>query len=560
MTQILSLASLSVVLVVGACSGGDAGRDHQAAGVAEAERYGGTAVVASMSDLQTLNSLVSSDAASRMFQQDVLFMPLIRYDAEYQPAPLLAERWDTVRVAADTLEVTFHLRRDVLWHDGEPTAAADVLFTYERALDPRTGFPNRASFDLWSPRAEVLDSHTIRFRVRPHAEFLAIWSDLPIMPRHRLGGVDPAELGRHPFGTSSPVGNGPFRFVRRVPNQEWVFEANPDHPAGLGGRPYLDRLVYRVIPEQPTLLTELLTGRIDVYMGPNPAQAERIEAAAGVRLLSTPYRQYNYIGWNTRNSLFRDARVRRALTLAIDRRQLLDALLYGYGEVGVSTSTPAHWAYELQRELELPYDPEAARRLLREAGWEDLNGDGVLQDSGGRPFRFTLLTNQGNDLRRDIGEIVQAQLRRVGILAQPRTLEWNTLVAILDGRVNRRGERERDFEAVISGWVNDFRKDDSSILHTRHLDGPFQETGFSNARADVLMDTLRVLMDRAAAGPLWREYHALLLEESPYTVLHYPHRLLAHRERLRGVELDARGDLISVGRWWIAPADRRGAR
>jgi peptide/nickel transport system substrate-binding protein len=560
MKLIFRSAATALVAVGVACSGGVAERGVAAADVPEQERYGGTVVVATVGDLQTMNALVSSDANSRMIQQDLLFLPLVRYDAELQPAPRLAERWDTLRVAPDTLEITFHLRADVRWHDGQPTTADDVLFTFERALDPRTGFPNRASFELWSPRAEVVDAHTIRFRLRPHAESLAIWDALPIMPSHILGEVDPAELARHPFGTSAPVGNGPFRFVRWVPNQEWVFEANPDHPASLGGRPYLDRLVYRVIPEQPTLLTELLTGRVDVYLAPNPAQSQRIESAAGVELLSTRYRQYNYIGWNTRNPLFADARVRRALTLAIDRRQILDALLYGHGEVGISTSTPAHWAYEVQKELELPHDPEAARRLLRDAGWEDRNGDGVLQDASGRPFRFTLLTNQGNDLRRDIMEIVHAQLRSIGVVAQPRTLEWNTLVSILDGTVNERGERVRDFEAVVSGWVNDFRKDDKPVLHSRHLDGPFQETGFSHPRADALMDTLALLTDRDQARPLWREYHQLLLQESPYTVLNYPNRLMGHRTRVRGITLDARGDLASVERWWIAPAERGRAR
>jgi peptide/nickel transport system substrate-binding protein len=556
MIRLLPVVLALFAFVVAAC--GDAGgfRSEPDADVAVADRYGGTAIIAAPADLQTVNSLVSTDATSTQIQTYALFMTLVRHDESYHHVPWLAERWDTVRVAPDTLELTFHLRADVRWHDGEPTTAEDVLFTFERAIDPRTAFGNRASFELWSPRAEVIDPRAIRFRLRPHAEFLEIWAMTAIMPNHLLGEVEPTELGRHPFGTASPVGNGPFRFVRRVPNQEWVFEANPDFPEALGGRPFLDRIVFRVIPEETTLLTELLTRRIDVYLGPNPAQAARIENAPGVRLLSTPYRQYTYIGWNSRLPLFSDARVRRALTMAVDREQIVDALLYGHGEVGISTSTPAHWAYDLQRDLMLPHDPEAARRLLRQAGWEDRNGDGILQDEQGRPFRFTLVTNQGNDLRRDIAEIVQAQLRTVGIAAQPRTLEWNTLVTLLDGTINERGERERGFEAVISAWVNSFRKDDSAILHSRNLEDPFQETGFSNQRADALMDTLNLIVDREQARPLWREYHALLMQESPYTVLNYPNRLMGHRDRLRDVTLDARGDLASVRHWWIAPGER----
>jgi peptide/nickel transport system substrate-binding protein len=536
------------LLMAAACSPGE--RAPGGAGGAEPQ-YGGTVVVAATADLQSLNSLTSSDANSRMIQQYVLLMPLVHYDEDLQPAPWLAERWDTVYVAPDTVELTFHVRRDVRWHDGTPTTARDVLFTYERALEPTTAFPNRASFDLWSPRAEVIDDHTIRFRLRPHADFLAIWYDLAILPAHLLGDVPPADLANHPYGTVSPVGNGPFRFVRRVPNQEWVFEANPDFPEALGGRPYLDRIVYRVIPEQTTLLTELLTGRVDVYPAPNPNQSEQLERGQGVRLLSSPYRSYTHIGWNTRHPLFADARVRRALTLAIDRRAILDALLYGHGEMGVSTSTPAHWAYDDDyRRLAPPHDVEAARRLFAEAGWRP-GADGILRDAQGNPFRFTLVTNHGNDLRRDIGEIVQAQLRPLGIQVEPRSIEWNTLIAMLDGHLNEQGERVRDFQAVISGWVNNFRKDDSAVLHSRNLNGPFQETSFAHPRVDQLIDTLNVLVDRREARPLWQEYHRLLIEESPYTVLHYPNRLLAHRERVRGVELGPQGDFVSVRGWWV---------
>jgi peptide/nickel transport system substrate-binding protein len=553
MTSRRSSVRVSVCIVLismlgAACTPGDAPLDDREAGE---PRPGGTVVVGSPADLQSLNSLTSSDAASRMVQQSLLLMPLVMYDENYQAAPWLAERWDTVRVHPDTLEVTFHVRRDVRWHDGEPVTARDVLFTFQRAIQPETAFPNRASFDLWSPDAELLDEHTIRFRVRPHDDFLAIWYDLSPMPAHLLADVPASELANHPFGTTRPVGNGPFRFVRRVPNQEWVFEANPDFPEALGGRPYLDRIVYRVIPEQTTLLTEILTGRVDVYPAPNPNQAEQLEAAREVRLLSTPYRAYTHIGWNTRNPLFADARVRRALTLAIDRRAIVEALLYGHGDEGVSTSTPVHWVYDDQyRALVPPRDVAAARALLTQAGWVP-GPDGVLRDATGRQFRFTLVTNQGNDMRRDVAEIVQAQLRPLGIRAEPRSLEWNTLIGLLDGHLDADGNRVRDFEAVVSGWVNNFRKDDAAILHSRNLDSPFQETGFSDATVDRLLDQLPLMTDRDRARPLWQEYHQRLVELAPYTILFYPDRLLAHRDRVHGVRIDARGDFISAAEWWV---------
>ncbi|MBW3630461.1 MAG: hypothetical protein KY464_14340 [Gemmatimonadetes bacterium] len=550
---ILARASLALglILFLVACDRGGEGGAAGEADVPEAQRYGGTAVVATYGDVTSMLSLTSSENTGRMLQQEVLFMPLIKFDEEINPVPWLAERWDTVRVAPDSLDLIFRIRRDVKWHDGQPTTAKDVLFTFERAINPLTVYPGISSFDFYSRRAELMDPYTVRFRLRPHSDFLAQWYDLPIMPEHILGEVPPEGLAKHPFGPSKPLGNGPFRFVRRSPGVEWVFEANPDFPAALGGRPYLDRLVYRNIPEQTTLLTELLTGTIDVYMAPNPNQAEQIKNAPGVRLSASPSRQWNYLAFNTRRPLFRDARVRRAIAMGLNREEMVRALVYGYGSVGRSTVTPIHWSYdENDPQTMLPYDTAAARRLLTEAGWVDRNRDGIIENAQGQPFRFTLMTNAGNDLRRDIIQIVQAQLRPVGIDVRPQLVEFNSMIDQLY-------DPSRPFDAVVSGWVESFRKDDRDILHSANIDKPQQYVGFANARADFLIDTLGVITDREEARPLWREYQHLMVREAPYIPLYYPERLNGVRTRLQGAVIDIRGELPTVAKWWILPSERR---
>lgn len=544
-----ALIFCSLLLVAG-CDNEEGASAGDAADVAEAERYGGTAVVGGYGDLQSMNALVSSDNSSNEIQRNMLFMPLIKYNEDIEPIPWLAERWDTVRATPDSIDLTFHLRRDVNWHDGEPTTAEDVKFTFDRAVDPATAFPNISGFDLYRKTAELIDPYTIRFRLKPHAEVMDMWFQTAIMPEHILGDVPPGELLTHPFGTQSPVGNGPFRFVRRSTGQEWVFEANPDFPEALGGRPYLDRFVYRYIPEQTTLLTELLTGGIDVYTGVNPSEAQRVEQAPNVRLSESPSRQWNYLAWNTRKPMFSDAKVRRALTMAIDRQAIVDALIYGYGQVGRSTVTPAHWSFDPDDDQTLlPYDTAQARQMLAEAGWIDRDNDGVLENAQGQEFRFTVKTNQGNDTRRDMAEIIQAQLAKIGVVAQPQLVEWNTLTKQL--------QTERAFDAVISGWVDYFRKDDSDILHSKNLDSPYQYVGFSNPRADQLLDTLAVLNDREAAAPLWREYQRLMVQQMPYTVMYLPERLNGVNERLQGVDMDIRGELPTVAEWWILPSLRQ---
>ena len=206
------------------------------------ERYGGTAVAAAIGPLpEGMNAHISADQGVNEHQSFVNLMTLIQYDTELNAVPYLAESWE---VSDDNTELTFHIRNDVYWHDGELTDAYDVAYTYQRAIDPETGFPQAAFWTYYDREpggVEVVDSFTVRFRMQPHAEFIDPWRQFPIMPQHLLEDVPSAELRQHPYGDVCPVGNGPFIFVQHRQGASWTFQANPAFPEGLGGRPFLDR-------------------------------------------------------------------------------------------------------------------------------------------------------------------------------------------------------------------------------------------------------------------------------------------------------------------------------
>ncbi len=542
-TAPLLLLALGLAACGGDRSGGTPADDPD---VPEAERFGGTVVAALGQDISDINPLTSTDNNANQMNMFVLFTPVIRYDEKFEPIPGLARSWE---LNADTTELTLHLRDDVHWHDGVKTTAYDLKFAYDRARNPETGYAN-TSFWTHYGDAVAADSFTLKVKMEPHAEYLDPWRTFFAVPRHVLQDVPPAQLKSHPFGTRQPLGNGPFRFVSRVAGQSWNFEANPDYPAELGGRPYVDRLVIRVIPDATARLTELLTGRVDYYVQVTPEQTPRLEGSGRARLITFPFRSYVFVGWNQRREFFRDERVRRALTMAINKQGIIDGVMYGHGEVAHSSIPSIFWQHDPGLRPEPAYDPEGAKRLLAEAGWVDRNGDGIVENERGQPFSFTLKTNQGNLERKDITEVIQSDLRRIGVDARPTLVEFGTLIDQLN--------TTRDFDAVVMGWVTEFRQSDTDLMSCDKMDTPYQWIGHCDPETDRLRDSLPRIVDREAAKPLWSRYQQKLAETQPYTFLYFQQRLEGVSNRLRNVHPDARGDFVGVDKWWILPSARGG--
>lgn len=526
------------------CGPPDAGEAQGRAAGGEAGR-GGTAVVGGREPVATLNPLVSTDYMTAQLQKHALFVTLVRHDSALQVRPYLAESWT---LSPDSTEVTFRLRGDVSWHDGTPTTARDVEFTFRRAKDPRVPFPNRTFFDLWE-EAEVVDDRTIRFALQPHAGFLYGWTETAIVPEHVLGGVPPEALANHPFGTSSPLGNGPFRFAGREGTDLWRFEANPGFPGGLGGPPRVDRLVYRVVPDETTLLSEFRAGRVHLYVDLPPSQIRRAREVPGARVVTYPGRAVAFIAWNTRRPQLSDARVRRALTLAIDRWQLVEVARNGLGTVASGPVGPWHWAHDPSWEP-LPYAPDSAGALLERAGWRDGDGDGVREREG-VPLRLELLINE-NPVRRDIAVMVQEQLARVGVGVRPRVRETASLAALVTSP-------SREFDAVVLAFVQGWTLDDRDLWSCDRRDRPFHFTGYCDPGLDAVLDSIPRTLDREAQRRLYRRYHRAIAEAQPYTYLYFEIVAAGVRGELQGARPDARGDLVSARDWRLEPGARRAA-
>ncbi len=528
-TAVLAATCVLSLVALGACAG-DRPSDREGE---EGDRAR-PLVLGYSSELQTLNPVVSTDQMANEIMWYLLYTPLVVYDSTFRVRPWLAESWELAEDA-----VTFRLREDVRWHDGEPVTAEDVQFTFALAKHPDVGSPLGAAYLGEVEDAEVLGPHEIRFAFeRPHAQPLEsfFW---PPVPKHLLEDVAPADLSRHPFNRR-PTGSGPYRLTEWTVSQRVAMQAMPEFPEALGGPAGISRLLYRIVPEPTTLLREFLRGEVQLHGPLNPADADRVREASDVELVSFPWRMFTYVGWNTRREPFAEAEVRRALAMAIDRQALLDAVLRGHGRLAAGPVPPWH---PLAPDAEpLPYAPDSARAILERQGWRDADGDGV-RERDGRPFRFVLLTNQRNPVYGDLAQVIQAHLARVGVAVEPRLLEWQTVLT---------RHRQRDFDAVLTNWVLDnFRVDPRPLFHGSQaaVEGSANRSSYENSRADSLMDLGVRTAEEERAREIWGQLTELLRRDQPITFLFWNDDLAGVSRELEGVRMDARGELVTVPRW-----------
>jgi peptide/nickel transport system substrate-binding protein len=494
-------------------------------------------VVGVRSDFSGFNSITNSSQYTDELIKYALFTPLVQYDEGLDVRPWLAESW---RLEGDTA-VVFTLRSDVAWHDGEPVDAGDVVFTFERAKDPEAASLLAEAYLSRVARAEAVDARTVRFVFdRPHAQALEDFWWAP-MPEHLLADVPVAELRNAQFNRS-PVGSGPFRFAEWRAAERLVLETNDAFPEALGGPPAAARVVIRVIPEAATRLTELVTGGIHADIDLAPDQADDVANSDGLRLLSFPGRTVYFVAWNNRREPFTDPRVRRALTHAIDRDEIIAALLGGFGAPATSPIPP--WSPLSPGVEPLAYDTEAADRLLAEAGWEDRDGDGVRENGAGEPLRFTLLSSD-RALNRAVVEVVQAHLRQVGVDVRLQVTEFQTMLAQFRGR---------DYDAAFANWVLDNFQVGAApfaLFHSEQagIPGSANRTSFANATADSLLDAGRAPSDPDLARSTWGDFVRLLRREQPATFMFWLDELAGVGSAVAGVDMDPRGEFRGLAGW-----------
>jgi peptide/nickel transport system substrate-binding protein len=457
-----------------------------------AARRGATVLFASGADLQSINPLLTLHPLARQVQRYVLLTTLARYDSALTPQPYLARGWEW---SAQGRMLTLHLENTVRWHDGAPTTAADVQWTLDAARDATTGYPRAA--DLASLDSVVVaDDSTavLRFASAP-STFPDVLTDLAILPSHLLDTVPHARL-REAAWNVTPVGNGPFRFVAHEPNRRWVFAANREFPPSLGGPPRLDRFIVVVVDEPTTKLAALTAGELDMA-GIQPAHASFVERDRRLAVVTYPLLQTYGLVLNTRRRPFDAVDVRRAVDRALDRKEIVDGYLYGFG-------TPARGPVP----PDVPgYLPEA------EAGPGPSVRPAASREGTAPPFE--LLTVGSGEAA--LEQMVQAQLGRAGFEVVIRQLELSAFLARVYGP-------SHDFDAAVLGIPGD------------------PGLGYLGPLAQVAGMT-------APAGAAAAQ--RFFADSVPVAFLYHARGLQGVNRRVRGVTMDLRGELPTVHDWWV---------
>jgi peptide/nickel transport system substrate-binding protein len=535
----------AVGMLAAACNGPHEGGADEGPSASGPPAYGDTFIEASIGDIGGLIPSLTSDQSSAEVG-GLIYDGLVKDDKDLNLAPAMAQSWSYSR---DCLDLTFKLRRDVKWHDGHPFTADDVVFTYQTMINPKTPAPFKEGF-LLVKDVQAVDPYTVRVTyAKPYARAVETWGTY-MLPKHLLEPFAEAGTLRESPQNRLPIGTGPYRFREWKPGEKVVLVANPDY---YEGRPYLSRVVYRVIPSQATIFLELKARGVDYVSTLTAIQYARQTEYPAFRKAYHKYRypasDYTFLGFNLKDSRFADRRVREAFAHAINKQEIIDGVRLGLAREANGPIRPGTWAYTDDVER-FAYDPEKAKALLAEAGWKDRDGDGLVEDRTGKPFTLTIRTNQGNDERKKIAEIIQQRLKDVGIQADIQLIEWAAFI--------KEFVKPRRFEVVVLGLGTGSDPDQFVVWHSSQQ-GPDQmnRTGYSNPEVDQLLEAGRMSCVQKDRVRYYHRIQEILAHDLPMIFLYYRDALPVVASRIRGVSPAPAGILYNFNEWYVPKSQQR---
>lgn len=479
---------------------------------------GGEIINAMIGEPSNLIAMIAGDSASSAIASNI-FNTLIKYDENLNHAPELAYKW---LISDDQKTITFKLKDNLVWSDGEPVTSEDVLFTWKLVTDPNTRTPYASDY-LLVKKASTPDKKTFKVTYEQnYAPALDTWTSLQILPKHILEKEDI----NNTFFSRKPIGSGYYKLDKWINGQQITLKKNINSTQG---QAMIEKLTSRIIPDTSSQFLELIADNVDL-MNINPIQYERVfpsreDLKQRIGLYKELGNGYTYLGFNLKKAPFNDIRVRKAINYAIDKNEIIKGVLLGLGEPVSSPYKPGtRWN---NKDLApYPYDPKKALYLLEEAGYKK-NSNGILEKDG-KPFEFEILTNQ-NKQREMTAVLVQRRLKEIGIDVKIRVIEWASFI--------NRFIKTGDFKAVVLGWSLSLDPDQFNIWHSSQQGpGQFNFVGYENKRVDMLLEQGRRELNNSKRESIYHEFSEILLDDSPIVYLYAGYGLSAINKRVQGIK------------------------
>ncbi len=503
---------------------------------------GGELINATVGEPSSLIFMVAGESASAQIASNI-FNSLLKYDANLELEGELAESW---HVSDDNKTIIFKLKPNLKWADGQPLTSEDVLFTWQLVIDENTRSPYASDYQLVN-QAETPDPQTFKVTYsKPFSPALSSWASLHILPKHLLAGQD---LRKTAFARK-PVGSSYYQLDQWNAGENIKLSRNPN---SVLGQAYIHQLVTRIIPDTSAQFLELMADNID-SMGLDPIKYSRIiparpELKKNLNLFKELGNSYTYLGFNLKHKPFDDIRVRKAINYAIDKQEIIDGVYLGLG-INIASPYKPGTRWSNPNLTPTSYNPDKARSLLKDAGFTDIDNDGILEREG-KPFSFEIITNQNKE-REKSAVIIQRRLKEVGIEVKIRAIEWASFIS--------RFINTGDFDVVILGWGLSLDPDQYNIWHSsQQAPGQFNFVGYSNPKVDKLLEQGRVEFDPEKRMKIYHEFAEQLLEDSPIVYLSAGYGLTAMHKRVQGIvsPVPAAGVGYDSQKWYIPKPYRR---
>ena len=507
-----------------------------------------------------LTPLISTDVYASWIQ-NLVMEPLVARDPNsLEFVPRIARRWD---ISDDGLTMTFYLRDGVTFSDGHPLTADDVVFTFDWIRNPEVNAPRDRAYLTTMKDVKKINDLTVQFTfTESYFKNFEVAAYTNIMAKHFNAKFTPNQFNEK---TGLLLGSGPYMLENPetwTPGNGVVLVRNPRY---WNVPPTFDRINFSEIQEESAQMVQFGNQEHDMIRCTPPEYEklihdQRIMSFSNNYRYPTPYAGYTYIGWNQKRKIngkdtetaFSNKRVRQAMTMLVDRERMAREIFLGYATVASGPFAPTGPQAD-PNVKPWPYDERRAKELLKEAGYEDRNGDGVVEGADGKPLKFTLTYPGGQEIYEKMILFLRDNFARGGIIMEPERLDWPVLV----NRLN-----QSDFDAVILGWSSVPESDAYQVFHSSQIaDQGDNRTSYRNPEIDKAIENARKTMDTAKRMEYWHQVHRILHEDQPYTFLFNRDALKLINKRVKNVELSKIGlnfEYLNGGLIpWYIPKDQQ---